>query len=108
MRDHNNKLRILCDCTLALIGAMYPIVSWVVVEYRLRYVPLCPFYLLTSLHCPLCGMTRSFGRLLHGDITGALTLHPLVFHLFVLWIGFTGTATYRFVREIREIYGCKS
>ena len=36
----------------------------------------CPFRILTTVRCPLCGMTRATLRLLHGDLPGALHLHP--------------------------------
>lgn len=39
----------------------------------------CPFALCTGTACPGCGMTRAGSALLRGDVSGALTLHPLVF-----------------------------
>ncbi len=39
---------------------------------------LCPFRRCTDGYCPFCGGTRSFGRLLRGDIAGAWTRHPYV------------------------------
>lgn len=43
----------------------------------------CPFWLLTGLSCPLCGMTRSIARLLAGDVQQSLILHPLGLVAFV-------------------------
>ena len=40
-------------------------------------VPLCPTAALLHLPCPGCGMTRAGVALLHGDLAGALALHPL-------------------------------
>jgi hypothetical protein len=37
----------------------------------------CPFHLLTSYPCPFCGLSRSVGCLLHFDIAGSLSYHPL-------------------------------
>ncbi len=40
--------------------------------------PVCPFYSLTGLACPGCGMTRGFHALLHGDILSALGYNLLL------------------------------
>lgn len=37
---------------------------------------LCPFRICTGGYCPACGMTRSGGRLLRGDLAGSLQQHP--------------------------------
>jgi Protein of unknown function (DUF2752) len=39
---------------------------------------ICPFALATGMACPGCGMTRAVGYLARGDLTSALTYHPLV------------------------------
>jgi hypothetical protein len=39
--------------------------------------PPCPSVLLFNRPCPGCGLTTSFTRLLHGDLTGAFDAHPL-------------------------------
>lgn len=38
---------------------------------------LCPFYTLTGLPCPGCGLTRSFVSLGHGQWETSLHWHPL-------------------------------
>jgi hypothetical protein len=38
---------------------------------------LCPFALITGTACPGCGMTRAFAWLLRGDLSSAMTYHPL-------------------------------
>ena len=41
---------------------------------------LCPFRRCTGGYCPGCGLTRSGGRLLRGDVVGSYQQHPyLVF-----------------------------
>lgn len=37
----------------------------------------CPLYHIFGIPCPTCGMTRAYDALLHGDIIGAFTMHPL-------------------------------
>lgn len=40
-------------------------------------VPLCPLARFAHLPCPGCGLTRASLALLHGDLSTALSLHPL-------------------------------
>ena len=55
---------------------------------RIGHVPaFCPFYRLTGLPCPGCGLTRAFVCLGHGRWAEALHWHPvgwLVYAVFVL------------------------
>jgi Protein of unknown function (DUF2752) len=39
---------------------------------------MCPFALCTGMACPGCGMTRAASNLIRGDLTTALSYHPLV------------------------------
>lgn len=39
---------------------------------------LCPFRRCTGGYCPGCGLTRSSGRLLRGDLVGSWQQHPYV------------------------------
>lgn len=67
MRD-----RVLLLSPLAVVGALAlaPVVE--------KGPTLCPFALCTGMACPGCGMTRAASRLLRGDLTTAISLHPLV------------------------------
>lgn len=59
---------------LSLIFLLYLILN--------KYFPIsikCPFYLLTGLYCPGCGITRMFKALLEGNIYQAFRYNPLVF-----------------------------
>lgn len=38
---------------------------------------LCLFRRITTLECPLCGMTRSMHLASHGDMAGALSHNPM-------------------------------
>jgi len=45
---------------------------------RIAHLPtVCPFYLLTGLPCPGCGLTRAFVCLGHGQVVQSLHWHPL-------------------------------
>ena len=58
---------------------------------RIAHLPtVCPFYTLTGLPCPGCGLTRAFVCLGHGRWHEAWHWHPLGWLLFgamiVLWL----------------------
>ncbi len=45
---------------------------------RIAHLPsVCPFYSITGLPCPGCGLTRAFVCLGHGQIRQSLHWHPL-------------------------------
>lgn len=41
-------------------------------------LPPCPFHALTGWYCPGCGSTRALHALLHGDLSQALAMNPLL------------------------------
>jgi len=43
-----------------------------------HFFPICSFYALTGLYCPGCGSTRAAHQLLHGCLTAALSMNPLM------------------------------
>jgi len=55
-----------------------------------------------GIPCPGCGLTRATLALLHGDVRGALRLHPLVWLLAPLFVGFVGAAALELVRGPTE------
>ena len=64
--------------------------------------PLCPMAGSFGIPCPGCGLTRATLALLHGDVRGALRLHPLVWLLAPLFVGFVGAAALELVRGPTE------
>jgi hypothetical protein len=84
----NRPLRI---AVLALLAASFALA--VHVDF-----PLCPLASSCGIPCPGCGLTRATFALLHGDIRSALRLHPLVWLLSPLFIGFVGSAVFELVR----------
>lgn len=62
-------------------------------------LPLCPLARGFHTPCPACGLTRATLALLHGDLAGAVRLHPLapvVVPVVALYVGW---------RVLREIAG---
>lgn len=40
-------------------------------------IPLCAVRTFLGVECPGCGLTRSFGALVHGHLRSSIDLHPL-------------------------------
>jgi len=54
---------------------------------RIAHLPtVCPFYALTGLPCPGCGLTRAFVCLGHGQVLPSLHWHPLGIVLYTLCV----------------------
>ena len=51
----------------------------------------CPFYRLTHIPCPCCGVTRAWLAFLHGDLAMALRYHalfplvPAIVAVYIFW-----------------------
>ena len=76
---------------VALFGL--PIVGLV-----LSSVPICPTAAAFGVPCPGCGLTRATLDLLHGNLSAALHMHPLVLLVSPLYIGGVLASLYDFVR----------
>lgn len=60
-------------------------------------LPLCPSATLLGVPCPGCGLTRATAAALGGRFMDALALHPLVFLLTPLYVGFVGVAASTYI-----------
>lgn len=64
---------------------------------------VCPLYAATGLYCPGCGGTRAVYDLSHGDLLGALAMHPLLVLaipvLVALWVRWVMRARGASLRE---------
>ncbi len=89
MSMHTGHRRVVtCDGALAGFSGLYLAFAYAVVEYRLPYVPICPFLLITGTPCPLCGSTRMIGGYLHGIVDiGWSQVPSLVWLAFVASVG---------------------
>jgi hypothetical protein len=77
---------------LALLGALFGVAVWI-------ELPLCPLAGTFGIPCPGCGLTRATLALLRGDLRGALELHPLVWLLTPLFVGFSLAMAWELVRD---------
>jgi Protein of unknown function (DUF2752) len=64
-------------------------------------LPICPTAALLGIPCPGCGLTRATLALCHGDLRGALRLHPLVLLISPIFIWAVTSAALGFVRGPR-------
>lgn len=83
----------LTECSRSVAAARFAILGGVLVLawfWRWSGVPLCLFHKFTGLDCPLCGCTRAFHAMCHGDATAAFSLNvfsPLLFVGVLLMMG---------------------
>jgi len=74
---------IACEYALSCLSAAYLVFAYIVVEYRLPYVPVCPFLFISGIPCPLCGSTRAIGGYLHGEFVVDWHAMPSI-----IWLSF--------------------
>lgn len=84
MCEHKRKLdkRIVTGAIVAGSGVLY----LKVISPALNIHIPCPFYHVTGLYCPGCGMTRASLSLLDGDLVQAFRYNNLVFILLPLFV----------------------
>ncbi len=85
-----------------VVAAFVAMVAYVVLAHRVPGAGfvVCPFHTLTGYSCFGCGMTRSTGAFLHGDLVRSFELHPFG-ALFV--VGFAVTAAHHLVQNVRGV-----
>jgi Protein of unknown function (DUF2752) len=64
---------------------------------------LCPVRAALSIDCPLCGMSRSFVALAHGDLGAAIGFHPAGPLLFAAMVVFVAAAVVVALRRARPL-----
>lgn len=79
----------------AAVGA----VVWPLGPVPPAWAPPCPFHVLTGLHCPGCGSTRTLHALAHGEFGRALQLNPLLVLALPFLVAWAGAAWWRGVRH---------
>lgn len=79
----NSRVRRLLPVTPAAACGILVLACLLILLYRFNPLtsnlfPPCPFHYLTGLHCPGCGSLRAVHRILRGDVSGALSMNPLL------------------------------
>jgi hypothetical protein len=74
----NVKRALKLACALGVICAAL-LVLFVFNPAGSSFYPPCPFHKLTGLYCPGCGSLRAIHQLLHGNLSAAFGLNPLMF-----------------------------
>lgn len=74
----------LASTAVLVLSVMLPLPG---TDGRIEHIPsMCPFYVVTGLPCPGCGLTRSFVCIGHGEWRQSLHWHPLGLLLFGLTV----------------------
>jgi hypothetical protein len=69
-------LGLACAVAIATAAWLTPAPGGLATPDGHRTPEACWFRLVTGLPCPTCGMTRSYVKLLKGDISGSVRAHP--------------------------------
>ncbi len=90
------RLRHLCRILALVLGAglLYVLLCFV----RGGPVISCPFYRLTGLQCPGCGVSRMCLALLHLDFAAAFQANAMLLALLPVGLVFCAAHAVRFVR----------
>jgi len=78
--------RILAGAGVLTVGAGAFVVAYFN-PTTAGFLPVCPLYSLTGIHCPGCGLTRGFHALFQGDVLTALHYNALL-PIFAFVFGF--------------------
>ncbi len=69
---------------------LFPLVLFVFYVLFIHHIAIrCPFYEITKLYCPGCGLSRCLVSLLHLDFYQAFRYNPLLFILLPFFVPYT-------------------
>ncbi|HWZ82150.1 MAG TPA: DUF2752 domain-containing protein [Terriglobales bacterium] len=66
------RFHLATAASLAAAASLYWLPPW-----RYSFYPRCPFFALTGMECPGCGMTRALAALLDGQFAVSWHYNPL-------------------------------
>jgi hypothetical protein len=81
--DDQPTPRAILAAAAAVLAALYLYSFLMPTDVADEGPQICVLKSATGVPCPLCGMSRAFIRASHGDLAGALGMHPLVPLLYV-------------------------
>jgi hypothetical protein len=88
------KIHFAATTVLSSIACLY----WLP-PARYTFYPRCPFFALTNLECPGCGMTRALAALLHGQFALSWHYNPLALLLLPMLAAYFATGYARLIRH---------
>lgn len=91
----SKKIPIILLFTIAFGGALLLYFIFNPSEHSLFIA--CPFQYATGYHCPGCGSQRAIHQLLHGNISAAFWLNPLLLISLPLILFALGQKAYNFM-----------
>ena len=96
-------LSVLLNHLVGLVVVLIPFALFTVI-----FGSACPFYMITDVCCPFCGMTRAHIAMCQLDFATALYYHPLCFTaLPFLWFLFhEKLMVKRWMQILRQIVVC--
>lgn len=62
------------------------LILYLIVGNHFNIYLFCPFYKITKLYCPGCGVTRMLLSILHGNFYQAFRFNPLIFIMLPFFI----------------------
>ncbi len=65
------------DMSLKSIFIIFSIIGIISLVSLALSISICPFYNITGVYCPSCGMTHAFYALMHFDIKKAFYYNPM-------------------------------
>ncbi len=96
----------LATLAVAQLGAaawMVPAGDQVVMPGGTPLGGLCLVHAVFGARCPLCGMTRSYVALAHGQLAAAVRFHPAGPLLFAAMVVFVGAVLIVMIRRTRPV-----
>lgn len=75
VEQRNQRLEAFLILLSAIIGI---ILLYIFNPGTSSIYPPCPFHALTGLYCPGCGSLRALHQILHGELSSAFGLNPLM------------------------------
>ena len=95
--DNRQRQRIRQVLLLCIVSAALGLLLLASSLWLSRGIP-CPFYCITGLKCPACGMTRAVAALVSGNLRGALEFNFMAIPALAVLLVICITQAVRYIR----------